>query len=215
MPSRIQGVVRKKGLGQGMARGGNAIVAIFRRAKTAALALPFLLVSATAPMAQDMLSPELLASYVASSDFRLTEERKALASQEIYCLGQAVYHESRGEPDKGQWAVASVILNRVESRQYPGTVCGVVFQNAHMPHRCQFSFACDGRPDDGGHGNLIDRESWVKSHLVARIAYNKYLRGLRHEEGLTTAMHFHTTSVQPNWASSYVAVATIGAHIFY
>lgn len=198
-----------------MARGGNAISGIIQRAKVAVLGLGICIGSMGGALAQDALTPELLASYVAAPDFKLTEDRKAFASQEIYCLGQAIYHESRGEPERGQWAVASVILNRVESRQYPDTVCGVVFQNAHMPNRCQFSFACDGRPDDGGYGNRIDRESWVKSHLMARIAYNKYLRGLRHEDGLTTAMHFHTTSVQPQWASAYAVVATIGAHIFY
>lgn len=181
-----------------------------------ALAAAFSLSALAAP-AQDTasLSPELLNHYVAANGYVPTEARKELAAKEVYCLGQAIYHEARGEPETGQWAVASVILNRTESRQYPDTVCGVVFQNAHLPNRCQFSFACDGRPDDGGHGNRIDRESWVKSHVIAQIAYRKYLEGKRHEDGLTTAMHFHTTSVSPNWASSYVAVATIGAHIFY
>ena len=40
----------------------------------------------------------------------------------------------------GQIAVAQVILNRVTSRKYPNTICGVVYQNAHMANRCQFSF---------------------------------------------------------------------------
>lgn len=181
-----------------------------------ALAALLSLSSLAAP-AQDVatLSPELLDHYVTTNGYVPTETRKDIASEEVYCLGQAIYHEARGEPDSGQWAVASVILNRTQARQYPNTVCGVVFQNAHLPNRCQFSFACDGRPDDGGHGNRIDRESWVKSHLMAQIAYRKFLAGKQHENGLTTAMHFHTTSVSPNWASSYVAVATIGAHIFY
>ncbi len=198
-----------------MALGRHAISRILQRGKGIALALPLLFGSLVPAIGEDALTPDLLASYVSSPGFRLTEERKALAAEEVYCLGQAVYHEARGEPDRGQWAVASVILNRVESWQYPDTVCGVVFQNAHMPNRCQFSFACDGRSDEGGYGNIIDRQSWVKSHLIAQIAYNKFLRGVRHEDGLTTAMHFHTKSVQPQWASAYAAVATIGAHIFY
>src|SRR5690554_2810632 len=198
-----------------MARGENAIGGILRGAKAAALALPLALAALSAPLAQEALTPELVASYVASPDFRLTEERKAFAASEVYCLGQAVYHESRGEPDQGQWAVASVILNRVESRQYPDTVCDVVFQNAHLPNRCQFSFACDGRPDEGGRGNVIDRESWVKSNLIAQIAYRNFLEGNHHEDGLTTAMHFHTTNILPSWASAYAEVASIGNHIFY
>ena len=161
-----------------------------------------------------VLTADLLSNYV-SQGYVSTEEHKAFASSEIECLAQAIYHESRGEPDRGQWAVASVILNRVDSRTYPDTVCGVVFQNAHMVNRCQFSFACDGRPDDGGHGNIIDRESWVQSNIMALIAYRKSLEGARPEDGLTTAMHFHTTTVSPSWASAYTQVAAIGNHIFY
>ena len=161
-----------------------------------------------------VLTADLLSNYV-SQGYVSTEERKAFASSEIECLAQAIYHESRGEPDRGQWAVASVILNRVDSRTYPDTVCGVVFQNAHMVNRCQFSFACDGRPDDGGHGNIIDRESWVQSNIMALIAYRKSLEGARPADGLTTAMHFHTTTVSPSWASAYTQVAAIGNHIFY
>lgn len=164
--------------------------------------------------AQDqLLTPDLVASYVA--DYQQTDERKELADAERYCLAQAIYHEARGEPETGQWAVASVILNRVNSSRYPNSVCDVVFQNAHLFNRCQFSFACNGRPVDGGGGNTIDRESWVKSHIIADTAYKNFLLGKKHEDGLTTAMHFHTTSVSPSWASAYVEVATIGAHIFY
>ncbi|WP_421952178.1 cell wall hydrolase [Pelagibacterium sp.] len=173
------------------------------------------LVSLNPAQAQEaVLTADLLSDYV-SQGYVTTAERKQLAASEIYCLAQAIYHESRGEPDRGQWAVASVILNRVDSRTYPDTVCEVVFQNAHMVNRCQFSFACDGRPDDGGNGNIIDRESWVQSNIMALIAYRKSLQGERPEDGLTTAMYFHTTTVSPSWASAYTQVAAIGNHIFY
>lgn len=168
-------------------------------------------------MAQDelMLSAAMVSAYVADDDFMTTDQRKALEASEVHCLAQAVYHEARGEPESGQWAVASVILNRVESNAYPDTVCDVVFQNAQMKNRCQFSFACDGRSDEGGNGNIIDRESWVKSNIIARVSYRNFLEGERHEDGLTKALHFHTTSVSPSWASAYAEVAAIGNHVFY
>jgi spore germination cell wall hydrolase CwlJ-like protein len=167
--------------------------------------------------AQDdvILTADLLSDYVSADDFLTTQERKDLAASEVHCLAQAVYHEARGEPESGQWAVASVILNRVENRAYPDSVCSVVFQNAHLANRCQFSFACDGRSDEGGRGNVIDRESWVKSNVIAQVAYRQFLDGKRHEDGLTTAMHFHTTNVSPSWASAYAEVAAIGNHVFY
>lgn len=192
-----------------MARGTHAIGSIFIGAISS-------LASILPVQAQDelVLTADLLSDYVAD-DFMTTEQRKELAAGEVHCLAQAVYHEARGEPESGQWAVASVILNRVESRAYPDTVCEVVFQNAHLANRCQFSFACDGRSDEGGRGNIIDRESWVKSNVIAQVAYRQFLDGERHEDGLTTAMHFHTTSVSPSWASAYAEVASIGNHIFY
>ncbi|WMT87251.1 cell wall hydrolase [Pelagibacterium sp. 26DY04] len=192
-----------------MARGTHAIGSIF-------IGAIFSLASILPAQAQDelVLTADLLSDYVAD-DFMTTEQRKELAAGEVHCLAQAVYHEARGEPESGQWAVASVILNRVESRAYPDTVCDVVFQNAHLANRCQFSFACDGRSDEGGRGNIIDRESWVKSNVIAQVAYRQFLDGQRHEDGLTTAMHFHTTSVSPSWASAYAEVAAIGNHIFY
>ena len=63
------------------------------------------------------------------------------------CLAQAIYFEARGEPFEGRMAVAEVIRNRVAARNYPNDVCGVVFQGAERRHRCQFSFACDGKSD--------------------------------------------------------------------
>ncbi|WP_404400648.1 cell wall hydrolase [Pelagibacterium halotolerans] len=198
-----------------MARSGNATEGLKRRIFGACVSILFL-VTAVPAQAEEArtLTSELLADYVATS-FVPTEERKAQVSAERHCLAQAVYHESRGEPEEGQWAVASVILNRVESPRYPDTVCGVVFQNAELRNRCQFSFACDGRPDDGGHGNIIDRESWVKSHVIALAAYDQFLEGKTPAEGLATALYFHTTSVSPSWASAYAQVAAIGNHIFY
>ena len=64
------------------------------------------------------------------------------------CLARAVYFESRSESDLGQLAVAKVILNRVKDPNYPKSICGVVYQGSGSRNSCQFSFACDGLPDD-------------------------------------------------------------------
>ena len=63
------------------------------------------------------------------------------------CLAEAIYFESRGEPLAGQIAVAEVVLNRVDDRRYPKTVCGVTKQGVGGGRGCQFSYACDGRSD--------------------------------------------------------------------
>ncbi|MBT2637653.1 cell wall hydrolase [Bacillus sp. ISL-45] len=48
--------------------------------------------------------------------------------QEIETMAHVVYGESRGESYQGQVAVAAVILNRVESKDFPDSVHDVVFQ---------------------------------------------------------------------------------------
>jgi len=160
------------------------------------------------------LTRDLMKAY-AERSFVPTAERVATLKSERRCLAQAVYHEARGEPETGQWAVAAVILNRVESPRYPDTVCGVVFQNANLTNRCQFSFACDGKSDEGGRGNRIVRESWVKSNLIAHSAYERHLRGRALEQLPQSTLYYHNRHVAPRWANSFTTVASIGGHIFY
>lgn len=50
------------------------------------------------------------------------------SQNDIQLLANAVYGEARGEPYVGQVAVASVILNRIESATFPNTVAGVIFE---------------------------------------------------------------------------------------
>ena len=51
--------------------------------------------------------------------------------KEWKCLADALYFEARGEQIEGQIAVADVIINRKNSSQFPGTICGVVSEGAH------------------------------------------------------------------------------------
>lgn len=52
----------------------------------------------------------------------------SISAAAILCLSSVIHHEARGESFEGQVAVASVVLNRVESSRFPNTVCGVVKQ---------------------------------------------------------------------------------------
>lgn len=52
-------------------------------------------------------------------------------AEDLYWLSRIISAESRGEPLLGQIAVGNVILNRVESSQYPDTVEGVVFDTKY------------------------------------------------------------------------------------
>src|SRR5947209_15487414 len=48
----------------------------------------------------------------------------AVATAEENCLATAVYFEAKGEPLRGQKAVAEVILNRTRSGRFHASVCG-------------------------------------------------------------------------------------------
>ncbi|HEX9858836.1 MAG TPA: cell wall hydrolase, partial [Paracoccaceae bacterium] len=75
----------------------------------------------------------------------LAQQPVATGDAEWQCLAEALYFEARGETVQGQFAVAEVILNRVDSPRYPATICGVVHQGGRGG--CQFSFTCDGYSD--------------------------------------------------------------------
>src|SRR5688572_1678743 len=62
----------------------------------------------------------------------------------VDCLADAIYYEAGFEPVAGQRAVAQVVVNRVRDRNFPKSVCGVVFQGAERKTGCQFTFTCDG-----------------------------------------------------------------------
>lgn len=58
---------------------------------------------------------------------------------DVYLLAKIVYGEARGEPYKGKVAVASVVLNRVESSLFPNSISKVVYQ------KNAFSIVADGQ----------------------------------------------------------------------
>ncbi|MBE6974933.1 MAG: hypothetical protein E7436_05535 [Ruminococcaceae bacterium] len=49
-------------------------------------------------------------------------------NNESELLARIVHAESKGEPYIGQVAVAAVILNRVDSPDFPNTLAGVIYQ---------------------------------------------------------------------------------------
>jgi spore germination cell wall hydrolase CwlJ-like protein len=121
------------------------------------------------------------------------------------CLAEALYFEARGESVRGQFAVAEVILNRVESAIYPDTVCGVIEQGTGELYQCQFTYTCDGAAE-----TIHEPKAWAQVGKVARAMLDGAPRMLT--KGAT---HYHTKHVSPRWARVYPRTATIGVHHFY
>ena len=133
----------------------------------------------------------------------LAEQPKPTGGDAWACLSQAVYFEARGESIKGQFAVAEVVLNRVDSGQFAGSVCGVV--NQRGGGACQFSYVCDGHAD-----RMRDPEARDIAERIAYVMLNGAPRTLT--EGAT---YFHTNAVRPGWSRRFERTAAIGEHLFY
>jgi spore germination cell wall hydrolase CwlJ-like protein len=127
-------------------------------------------------------------------------------AKEQRCLAEAIYFEARSEGEEGGAAVAQVVLNRVRSGSYPGSVCGVVYQNRHRYLACQFSFACMGKSL-----RIKEPEQWQVAVRIARDVYE----GRIYLEEVGTATHYHADYVQPVWAKKLKRMDVIGRHIFY
>ncbi|MFT6674527.1 MAG: spore germination cell wall hydrolase CwlJ-like protein [Sulfitobacter sp.] len=135
----------------------------------------------------------------------IDDQPKASGSEQWRCLAEALYFEARGETVKGQFAVAEVILNRVESKRYPSTPCGVIHQGTGKKYQCQFTYTCDGHKEV-----IAEPRAFARVSKVARASLDGKAPVLT--DGAT---HYHTTSVNPRWSRVYTRTARIGVHLFY
>ncbi len=129
----------------------------------------------------------------------------AKGDEEWSCLAEALYFEARGESVKGQFAVAEVILNRVDSPRFPNSVCGVIHQGTGRKYQCQFTYTCDGNPEV-----VHEEKAYDRVGKIAKLSLSGAPRELT--EGAT---YYHTKAVSPNWSRKFARTATIGVHHFY
>ena len=132
---------------------------------------------------------------------------------ELACMATAIYFEARGEPMVGQVAVAQVIMARVNDERYPNTICEVVKQGYYyswnpeipIPDKCQFSFWCDGKPE-----NIKDEDAYFWATEVAQAVMVGTLY-----DTTQGATHYHAYYVQPSWSKKFTQTVRINDHIFY
>ena len=130
--------------------------------------------------------------------------------KELTCLAENIYHESANESDLGKIAVAMVVLNRVNSPDFPNTICEVVHQPSRKPgspRSCQFSWTCDGKPD-----KIRDSEKFQAIKSLSRDILKSQDTIVDIVDG---ALYYHAVYVKPSWAKYFDRVARIDTHIFY
>ena len=144
----------------------------------------------------------------------------AMGGQTPYeCMVEAIYYEAGNQPFVGKVAVAQVILNRVNSRYHPNTVCDVVHEGpisqwwwdnhgkvVPIKHKCQFSYYCDGKDESPYEG-----KSWTDSEHAAMITLTNTLL----KDVTDGATHYHADYVSPWWAKKMIRTVTIENHLFF
>lgn len=153
-------------------------------------------------LASLMTRPELSVEY---SPQWLASQSFETSGADWRCLAEALYFEARGESVKGQFAVAEVILNRVDSSAFPDDVCAVVHQGTGRKYQCQFTYTCDGHADVISEAGAFKRVGKI-AHLMVSGAPRPLTKG---------ATHYHTRAVSPRWARRFAHTASIGVHEFY
>lgn len=130
---------------------------------------------------------------------------KVTGGEQWACLSQALYFEARGESVRGQFAVAEVILNRVDSAKFPDSACKVIHQGTGRKFACQFTFTCDGHPE-----TIREKDAYARVGKIAKLMLDGAPRDLT--DGAT---YYHTKAVNPRWARKFARTTTIGVHHFY
>lgn len=124
------------------------------------------------------------------------------SKKDLNCMSDNIYYEARGEGITGMWAVANVVINRLNNHRWPKTVCQVVYQPF------QFSWT----------GEKPQKPDSQKAHQLARLVAGEVL-ARRHDEGIDLtngATSFHRFDLEkPTWSYSLLKTKTIGNHTFY
>lgn len=113
--------------------------------------------------------------------------------RDLQLMANAVYGESRGEPYEGQVAVAAVILNRLESPDFPNTISEIIFQ-------------------PGAFTAVADGQIWLTPNERAKQAVLDAMNGWDPSEN--ALYYFNPNTATSAWIWSRPQIKQIGEHIF-
>lgn len=133
------------------------------------------------------------------SSFKAIPDLKAelnynISRDDIILLARIIHGEARGEDFKGKVAVGSVILNRINSNQFPNSIRDVILQKG------QFSSLMDGQ------AYYYPGEEELQAARAAILGYDPTLG----------SVYFYNPEIATNtaWISRRNFVTRIGDHVF-
>lgn len=114
----------------------------------------------------------------------------------LFCLALNVFHEARGEPVHGQYAVAYVTMNRANWNK--NNVCEEVFK----PYQFSWTRSFNIPPKS---------KEWDNSVHVAKAV----LKSKPHHSNVGKANYYHHYKIRPKWSKHFKLVKIRGQHVFY
>lgn len=120
-------------------------------------------------------------------------KRVSVNADELTMLARIVNGEARGEPYAGKVAVAAVVLNRLQSSQFPNSIAGVIFQ-------------------PGAFTAVDDGQYWLEPDASAYAAAWEAVQGWDPSNG--ALYYFNPATATSSWIWSRPQTARIGNHIF-
>lgn len=128
---------------------------------------------------------------------KLTIPASTVSAADQDLLARLVHAEAKGEPYAGKVAVATVVLNRVASPEFPNSIKGVIYQKSNG----YYAFT---PVKNGAINKAADAES--KKAVKEAIAF----RG----QGNGSLFFFNPKTAVSKWVFSREATVTIGNHRF-
>ena len=113
--------------------------------------------------------------------------------KQVDMMARTVHGEARGEIFEGKVAVAAVIMNRVQSRAFPSSTYGVIFQ------RNAFTAVNDG-------------QYWLTPNASAYRAVREAAKGWDPSSGAT--YYYNPVTATDQWIFTRSTIKKIGKHVF-
>lgn len=128
----------------------------------------------------------------------------SMSESELQCMSRVIYFEARGEGTRGMAAVGYVVLNRMATKGFPDTVCGVVYDRNRRG--CQFSWVCDGIPDV-----IHNKTAYARAKEIARDV----MSSREIPNPIADSIYFRHHAVRSRYAHRQRLMAQVGSHKFF
>jgi len=116
-----------------------------------------------------------------------------VTAEERELLARVIYGEGRGEPYEGQVAIGAVVLNRVESEDFPDSINGVVYQT-------------------GAFDAVRDGQVWLEPDETAYAAADDAIAGWDPTGG--ALYYWNPATATSRWIWSIPITYSVGRHVF-